>query len=108
LVSGRYIISEEARLTLLTCSGIFGPVKQNGGKERCEYFHSGGAMTSLLVCLGIAAVCIAALRIAGPEHYSPRCCMGLALQAIKDAEEKGKGAAPQEAPDLPAEPSGKA
>jgi hypothetical protein len=65
-------------------------------------------MTSLLIGLGIAAVCVAALRIAKPEYYSPRCCMGLALQVIKDAEEKERrsGAAPEEAcPDLPAEPS---
>ena len=47
-------------------------------------------MASLLIGLGIAVVCIAALRIAKPEFYSPRCCMGLALQTIKDAEEKEK------------------
>ena len=47
-------------------------------------------MASLLIGLGIAVVCIAALRIAKPEYYSPRCCMSLALQTIKDAEEKEK------------------
>jgi hypothetical protein len=48
-------------------------------------------MASVLVGLGIVVVCIAALRIAKPEYYSPRCCMGLALQAIKEAEDKDKG-----------------
>ncbi|MDR1359366.1 MAG: hypothetical protein LBJ82_00145 [Deltaproteobacteria bacterium] len=45
-------------------------------------------MTSLLIILGIAVLCVAAMRLAKPEYYSPRCCMGLAVQAIKEAQEK--------------------
>ncbi|MDR1489736.1 MAG: hypothetical protein LBS65_04515 [Desulfovibrio sp.] len=41
----------------------------------------------LLVVLGIAA-----MRIATPEYYSPRCCMGLANLFIKEHEEKEKAA----------------
>ncbi|MDR2800474.1 MAG: hypothetical protein LBB52_04300 [Desulfovibrio sp.] len=40
---------------------------------------------ALLVVLGIAA-----MRIAKPEYYSPRCCMGLAHLFIKEHEEKEK------------------
>jgi hypothetical protein len=66
-------------------------------------------MASLLIGLGIAALCIAALRIAKPEHYSPRCCMGLALQTIRDAEEKDKRSGTDGARQRPeGESSGKA
>ena len=67
-----------------------------------------GVMTCLLIGLGIAVLCIAALRIAKPEHYSPRCCMGLALRTIRDAEERDKRSGADEALQSPgAEPSGK-
>ncbi|MDR2162171.1 MAG: hypothetical protein LBO77_08565 [Desulfovibrio sp.] len=51
-------------------------------------------MATLLILLGLAVVCIAALRIAKPEYYSPRCCMSIALQAIKEDEQKRKAAPP--------------
>jgi hypothetical protein len=48
----------------------------------------------LLVVLGIAA-----MRIAKPEYYSPRCCMGLAQLFIKEHEEKEKAACGKEKSD---------
>ncbi|MDR1686423.1 MAG: hypothetical protein LBR82_08310 [Desulfovibrio sp.] len=47
-------------------------------------------MMTFLILAGILAVGIAAMRIAKPEYYSPKCCMGIAYRIIKDHEAAGK------------------
>ncbi|MDR2124839.1 MAG: hypothetical protein LBP38_07680 [Desulfovibrio sp.] len=54
-------------------------------------------MTTFLILAGILAVGIAAMRIAKPEYYSPKCCMGLAYRIIKDHEAAGARATETEA-----------
>ncbi|MDR0826258.1 MAG: hypothetical protein LBN33_00025 [Desulfovibrio sp.] len=38
----------------------------------------------------VVVLCIAAMRIAKPEYYSPRCCSGLAHQIIQEYKAKEK------------------
>jgi hypothetical protein len=54
-------------------------------------------MTTFLILAGILAVGIVAMRIAKPEYYSPKCCMGIAYRIIKDHETAGKCATENEA-----------
>jgi hypothetical protein len=54
-------------------------------------------MTTFLILAGILAVGIAAMRIAKPEYYAPKCCMGVAFRIIKDHEAAGKCATENEA-----------
>jgi hypothetical protein len=54
-------------------------------------------MMTFLILAGILAVGIAAMRIATPEYYSPKCCMGLAHRIIRDHDAAGKCAAENEA-----------
>jgi hypothetical protein len=41
-------------------------------------------MLTFLILAGILAVGVAAMRIAGPEYYSPKCCMGIAYRIVSD------------------------
>ncbi|MDR2605038.1 MAG: hypothetical protein LBC55_06780 [Desulfovibrio sp.] len=43
-------------------------------------------MLTFLILAGILALGIAAMRIAKPEYYSPKCCMGIAYRIVKDHE----------------------
>lgn len=60
--------------------------------------------TEILAGAGIAALGLAAIRIARPEYYAPKCCMGIARQIIKEYEAKEarhKAGNPNEAADAP-------
>jgi hypothetical protein len=54
-------------------------------------------MLTFLILAGMLVLGIAAMRIAKPEYYSPKCCMGIAYRIIKDHEVAGKRATENEA-----------